>query len=99
MDNIHNARSILNKAINLISKDSEEGNDKKIKIESVHNSLSEVLKSNFNLQNIYMRHAVRFSLAMTLALLFVHLTHNRDVIWVAMGVLIVIKPDIASTIR
>ena len=99
LNNIHNARSILNKAIYLISKDSEEGNDKKIKIESAHNSLREVLKSNFNLQNIYMRHAVRFSLAMTLALLFVHLTHNRDVIWVAMGVLIVIKPDITSTIN
>ncbi|MDP3034863.1 MAG: FUSC family protein [Methanobacteriaceae archaeon] len=98
LENIRNARSILDKSINLISKDSEDANDKKIKIESSSNSLSEVLKSNFNLQNIYMRHAVRFSLAMTLALLFVHLTHNRDVIWVAMGVLIVIKPDIASTI-
>ncbi|MDO9044095.1 MAG: FUSC family protein [Methanobacteriaceae archaeon] len=99
LENIRNVRSILDKAINLISKDSEDIPHEKIKIESSSNSLIEVLKSNFNLQNIYMRHAVRFSLAMTLALLFVHLTHNRDVIWVAMGVLIVIKPDITSTIN
>lgn len=99
LGNIRSARSILDKAINLISKESHGGADEKIKIESSSNSLIEVLKSNFNLQNIYMRHAVRFAIAMTLALLFVHLTHNRDVIWVAMGVLIVIKPDITSTIN
>lgn len=98
LDNIRNARSILDKTINLISKESYGAADEKIKIESSSDSLIEVLKSNFNLQNIYIRHAVRFALAMTLGLLLVHLTHNRDVIWVAMGVLIVIKPDVTSTI-
>nr|WP_280904781.1 FUSC family protein [Methanobacterium petrolearium] len=36
---------------------------------------------------------------MTVGLLLVHLTHGRDVIWVTMGILIVIRPDVTSTIN
>jgi uncharacterized membrane protein YccC len=71
----------------------------KLKISINKTSLKDVLKANFNLKNIYMRHAVRFALAMTVGLLLVHLTHGRDVIWVTMGILIVIRPDVTSTIN
>lgn len=71
----------------------------KLKIASPQTSVKEVLKANFNLKNMYIRHALRFTLAMTIGLLLVHLTHNRDVIWVTMGILIIIKPDITSTVN
>ena len=71
----------------------------KLKISTTKTSLKDVLKANFNLKNMYMRHAVRFALAMTVGLLLVHLTHGRDVIWVTMGILIVIRPDVTSTIN
>jgi len=71
----------------------------KTKIPSTHTSLKEVLSANFNLKNMYIRHALRFTMAMTIGLLLVHLTHNRDVIWVTMGILITIKPDISSTVN
>jgi len=87
---LRGANNILKK-IDLPSKKSEN-----LKI-SPETSFRETLEANFNLNNMYIRHALRFSLAMTVALLFVHLTHNRDAIWVAMGVLIIIKPDISST--
>jgi uncharacterized membrane protein YgaE (UPF0421/DUF939 family) len=72
--------------------------DKK-KIISSHTSIKDVLTANFNLKNMYIRHALRFTLAMTMGLLLVHLTHDRDVIWVTMGILIIIKPDITSTVN
>jgi len=70
-----------------------------MKITSPQRSLQEVLGANFNLENLYIRHALCFTLAMTISLVIVHLTHNRDAIWVTMGVLIMIKPDITSTIN
>lgn len=72
---------------------------KKLKITATQTSLRDVLKANFNLKNMYIRHALRFTLAMTIGLLLVHLTHDRDAIWVTMGILIIIKPDITSTIN
>ncbi|OPX59745.1 MAG: hypothetical protein A4E25_00937 [Methanobacterium sp. PtaB.Bin024] len=71
----------------------------KLKIFTTKTSLKDILRANFNLKNVYMRHAVRFALAMTVGLLLVHLTHGRDVIWVTMGILIVIRPDVTSTIN
>ncbi|EKQ55676.1 MAG: putative membrane protein [Methanobacterium sp. Maddingley MBC34] len=71
----------------------------KLKILSPRSSLKDVLKANFNLKNMYIRHALRFSLALTLGLLVVYLTHGRDALWVTMGILIIIKPDVTSTLN
>ncbi len=95
IDTAHHIRELLDKANTLL--DSKEESKEKLKISSQQTSLREVLGANFNLENMYIRHALRFSLAMTIALLAVYLTHSRDAIWVAMGVLIIIKPDITST--
>ncbi|NYB51232.1 MAG: FUSC family protein [Methanobacteriaceae archaeon] len=72
---------------------------RKKKISQPGNSLKEVLRANFNLKNMYIRHALRFSLAMTLGLLAVYLSHDRDAIWITMGILIIIKPDVTSTLN
>ena len=69
-----------------------------VKITSTHVSVTETLRSKFNLDSIYIRHALRFTIAMTIALLFIYLDHTRDALWIAMGVLIIIKPDVTSTI-
>jgi len=63
--------------------------------------LSEVIAANFNLNNMYIHHVLRFSLALTLGLLAVYLSpyHDRDFIWITMGILIIMKPDITSTIN
>jgi len=104
IDTSHNIRELLGKANALLDNANDllakKGDgEEKLKISSQQTSLREVLGANFNLKNIYIRHALRFSLAMTIALLAVYLTHNRDAIWVAMGVLIIIKPDITSTLN
>nr|WP_243687440.1 FUSC family protein [Methanobacterium formicicum] len=57
------------------------------------------MKANFNLNNMYIRHALRFTLAMTLGLAVVYLTHERSAIWITMGILIIIKPDVTSTVN
>jgi uncharacterized membrane protein YgaE (UPF0421/DUF939 family) len=87
---------LINKSADIIKKPLS--GDKK-KIISSHTSIKDVLTANFNLKNMYIRHALRFTLAMTIGLLLVHLTHDRDVIWVTMGILIIIKPDITSTVN
>ena len=69
-----------------------------VKITSNHISVTETFRSKFNLDSIYIRHALRFTIAMTIALLFIYLDHTRDALWIAMGVLIIIKPDVTSTI-
>lgn len=60
--------------------------------------MKEVLKANFNFKNLYIRHAIRFTLAMTISLILVYLTRERSVIWITMEVLIILKPDITSTV-
>jgi hypothetical protein len=62
---------------------------------------SEVIAANFNLNNMYIHHVLRFSIALTLGLLAVYLSpyHDRDFIWITMGILIIMKPDITSTIN
>ncbi|MGV8143347.1 MAG: FUSC family protein [Methanothermobacter sp.] len=87
---------ILKKSSELLS---DRISGEKLKISTSQTSFKHVLKANFNLKNIYIRHALRFALAMTIGLLLVHLTHDRDVIWVTMGILIIIKPDVTSTIN
>jgi hypothetical protein len=91
----HTLRDILNKSNEVLSKD----NGKLIRrIKGPKKSLKEVLKANFNFKNLYIRHAIRFTLAMTISLILVYLTRERSVIWITMGVLIILKPDITSTV-
>ncbi len=68
------------------------------KIESTKKSLGEVLGANLNLKNLYIRHAIRFTIAITIGLIFIYLTRERNAIWITMGILIILKPDITSTI-
>ena len=60
-------------------------------------SFKQVIKSRFNLDSLYIRHALRFTIAMVITLSFVFIDHSRDPAWIAMGVLIVLKPDVTST--
>ncbi|MBI5680119.1 MAG: FUSC family protein [Methanobacterium sp.] len=96
MDILGDMRWILHKTNELLSNKPEKT---KMKIFTPQRTLRDVLEANFNLKNIYIRHAIRFTLAMTVALAVVYFTHGRDAIWVTMGVLIIIKPDITSTIN
>ncbi len=88
-------RDVLAKSTNLISATSKE----KKKIETSKIYFRDVLEANFNIGNVYIRHAIRFTLAMTIALIFVYLDRERSVIWVTMGILIILKPDITSTLN
>lgn len=97
LDVAQDVRSLLTQANDLLAR--EYPSQKKVKISSSRNSLKEVIRANFNLNNMYIRHALRFTLAMTIGLLVVYLTHERDAIWVTMGILIIIKPDVTSTIN
>jgi hypothetical protein len=90
-------RTLLQKASALLIE--KYNSSEKLKIPSPQSSLKEVLSANFNLENMYIRHALRFSLALTLGLLVVYLTHGRDALWVTMGILIIIKPDVTSTLN
>jgi hypothetical protein len=96
LDVAYQMGEILRKSAELLS---SKVSGKKLKIDSPQTSLIEVFKANFNLKNMYIRHALRFTLAMTIGLLLVYLTHDRDAIWVTMGILIIIKPDITSTVN
>jgi hypothetical protein len=89
-------RDTLDKSNKLLSKTSK--NEKK-RIETSKRSFRGVLEANFNINNIYIRHTIRFTLAMTIALVFVYLNRERSVIWVTMGILIILKPDITSTVN
>lgn len=60
-------------------------------------SFKQVIGSRFNLDSLYIRHALRFTIAMVITLSFVFIDHSRDPAWIAMGVLIVLKPDVTST--
>jgi len=95
LDVAHNIRSFFRRVKELLAE--EETSSITMKIKSPRDSLQEVLKANFNLHNMYIRHALRFTLAMTLGLLAVYLTHERSAIWITMGILIIIKPDVTST--
>jgi hypothetical protein len=90
-------RTLLQRASDLLVMKSP--SNEKLKIISPQASLKDVLSANFNLKNMYIRHALRFSLALTLGLLVVYLTHGRDALWVTMGILIIIKPDVTSTLN
>lgn len=72
--------------------------DETVKISLLNKmSFKEVVRSRFNLDSLYIRHALRFTLAMVITLSFVFIDHSRDPAWIAMGVLIVLKPDVTST--
>ena len=88
-------KDILYKSNKLLSETPENG---KKKIETSKTSFKGVLEANFNRKNIYIRHAIRFTLAMTISLVVVYLNRERSAIWVTMGILIILKPDITSTV-
>jgi uncharacterized membrane protein YgaE (UPF0421/DUF939 family) len=60
-------------------------------------SARENLKANFNLQNMYIRHAIRFSFAVGLAFILTLVTSSINVYWIAISIFIVLQPDISST--
>ncbi len=95
MEISYTIEDILNKSNEVLSK----GNGKNVKkIKEPNKSLKEVLRANFNIQNLYIRHTIRFTLAMTISLVLIYITRERSVIWITMGVLIILKPDISSTV-
>ncbi len=55
------------------------------------------LRANFNLQNMYIRHGIRFSIAVGAAFIFALVTSIHDVYWIAFSILAVLQPDISST--
>lgn len=97
LDVARTMKSLLTRANELLAE--EETSSLKKSIRTPRRSLQEVLKANFNLNNMYIRHALRFTLAMTLGLVVVYLTHERSAIWITMGILIIIKPDVTSTVN
>ncbi len=90
-----NIQKILNYCNSLLNQNPEKGYKT---IRTKEKSFKEVISANFNLENMYMRHAVRFTLAMTIGLIFIYVTRERSAIWITMGILIIIKPDITSTV-
>lgn len=82
----------------IISEPITQNEEKTVKITLLNKmSFKHVLKSRFNLDSLYIRHALRFTIAMVITLSFVFIDHSRDPAWIAMGVLIVLKPDVTST--
>jgi hypothetical protein len=57
----------------------------------------ERIKANFNLNNMFIRHLIRFSIAVGIAFLVGLVTGSHDAFWVALTIFIVLKPDISST--
>jgi uncharacterized membrane protein YccC len=93
----HQIRELLGQANNILKGGLAKGD--KIKIINPKSSAKEIFQANFNLQNVYIRHAIRFALAMTIALLVVRLTNDRNAIWITMGVFMILKPDVTSTLN
>ncbi len=91
----HGILDILHKSNSLLSKEPKKT---MMKIKIPKKTLKEVLRANYNLNNLYIRHALRFTLAITVSMILIYLTRERNVIWVTMGILIILKPDITSTI-
>ena len=91
----HGIVDILHKSNSLLSKEPKKT---MMKIKIPKKTLKEVLRANYNLNNLYIRHALRFTLAITVSMILIYLTRERNVIWVTMGILIILKPDITSTI-
>ncbi len=60
-------------------------------------SARENLKANFNLHNMYIRHAMRFSFAVGVAFILTLVTTSHNVYWVALTIFVVLQPDISST--
>jgi len=92
----NNIGQIFNNVI-LLLEDSKNNNN--LKISGTSHSFKQTIHANFNLNNMYIRHAIRFTFAMTIGLTIVHITNDRNALWVVLGILIVLKPDITSTIN
>ncbi|MDI6644738.1 MAG: FUSC family protein [Methanobacteriaceae archaeon] len=92
----NNIGQIFN-VVKLLLEDSQNNNN--LKISGISHSFKQTIQANFNLKNMYIRHAIRFTFAMTIGLAIVHITNDRNALWIVMGILIVLKPDITSTIN
>ena len=55
------------------------------------------LKANFNLSNMYIRHCIRFSIAIGAAFILTLVTSSHNIYWVSFSILAVLQPDISST--
>ena len=62
-------------------------------------SAGENLQANFNLHNMYIRHAIRFSFAVGLAFILTLFTTSHNVYWMSFTILAVLQPDISSTLN
>ena len=60
-------------------------------------SARENFKANFNLHNMYIRHAIRFSFAVGVAFILTLVTTSHNVYWIALTIFVVLQPDISST--
>ncbi len=66
-------------------------------LESSEITPREKLRANFNLHNMYIRHAIRLSVAVGLAFILTLVTTSHNFYWIALSILAVLQPDITST--
>ncbi|MGZ7210235.1 MAG: FUSC family protein, partial [Methanobacterium sp.] len=59
----------------------------------------EKLKANFNLSNMYIRHGIRFAIALGLAFMVTLVTNSFHAFWITITVFFVLKPDISSSLN
>lgn len=55
------------------------------------------LRANFNLDNMYIRHGIRFCVAVGSAFVLTVLTASHNFFWISFSILAVLQPDITST--
>jgi len=64
---------------------------------SSQSSPLEKLKANFNLSNMYIRHGIRFAIALGLGFMVALVSNSLNAFWVAITIFFVLKPDISSS--
>ncbi|PKL69111.1 MAG: hypothetical protein CVV28_03065 [Methanobacteriales archaeon HGW-Methanobacteriales-1] len=57
----------------------------------------ENIKANLNINNMYIRHGIRFSLAVGIAFVLYLITQSHNIHWIALSIFVVLKPDLIST--
>lgn len=57
-----------------------------------------ILKANLNLSSVACRHAIRCGIALTIAVIYEHMTGMPHAYWIPMTTAIVLKPDFSTTI-
>ena len=66
-------------------------------LESSEITSKEKLRANFNLHNMYIRHAIRLSFAVGLAFILTLVNTSHNFYWITISILVVLQPDITST--